>query len=286
MKKFVALIAVLALCLSCVAGLAESDLASAKAYLYQLYKNASRTDLKVTTIDYDVLNKVLIGGVEYTVEWASDTASVKVIEKEDATTIDVPAIGAAEVIYTLTATVKDAEGNAQSVSFKRMIPAGATTGVLYADAPVVGTAYKFALNQANLGSTLYLTGEMSGNYLATTTNILEAADVYVEETEGGYYVYFNAGDAKKYVNITTYAKADGSLKNTQKIEDAPSVPYTWDADRHTFIADLGEVGQFYMGTYSTYNTISTSNVSYISDISKIGVSQFPAGLYDVQLPNE
>ena len=107
MKKFVALIAVLALCLSCVAGLAESDLASAKAYLYQLYKNASRTDIKVTTIDYDVLNKVLIGGVEYTVEWASDTASVKVIEKEDATTIDVPAIGAAEVIYTLTATVKD-----------------------------------------------------------------------------------------------------------------------------------------------------------------------------------
>ncbi|MBE5787513.1 MAG: hypothetical protein E7324_08240 [Clostridiales bacterium] len=279
MKKFVALIAVLALCLSCVAGLAESDLASAKAYIYQLYKNPSRTSIKTTAIDYDVLGKVIVAGVEYTVEWTSDSAAAKVVVNEDGSvTIDVKEKNAEDVIYTITATIKDAEGNAETVSFQRLIPAVAVTGVMYAETPEVGVAYKFALNQANLGATLYLTGEMSGNYLATTKSILEAADVYVEEAEGGYYLYCLKDGVKKYVNITTYTKDDGSLKNTQKIEDAPSVPYTWDAERLTFVADLGEVGQFYMGTYSTYNTMSTSNVSYIKDITKIGVSQFPAGL--------
>ena len=282
MKKFVALIAVLALCLACVAGLAESDLASAKAYLYQLYKNPSRTDIKITAIDYDVLGKVTINGVEYAVEWASDSPAANVVVNEDGTiTIDVKEKNAEDVIYTLTATVKDAEGNSLSVSFQRKILAVATTGVVFVETPEVGVAYKFALNQANRNETLFLTGEMSGNYLATTTNVLDAADVYVEETEGGYYVYFFAGEAKKYVNITTYAKDDGSLKNTQKIEDAPSVPYTWDAARGTMVADLGDLGQYYLGTYSTYNTISTSNVSYINDITKIGVSQFPAGFANI-----
>ncbi|MBR5231254.1 MAG: hypothetical protein IKW00_03280 [Clostridia bacterium] len=289
MKKLIALIAVLVLCLSCVSGLADGneDLKSAKAYLYQMYKNASRTDIKVTTADYDVLSAVVVSGVRFPVEWTCDTASVKIVAKEGVTTIDVPAASANEVIYTITATLKDEAGNTETVSFQRKIPATATTGVMYVETPEVGTAYKFALNQNGLATpaTLYLTGEMSGNYLATTTSILDAVDVFVEEAEGGYYVYFNAGEAKKYVNITTYTKADGTLKNTQKIEDAPSVPYTWDAERGTMVADLGDLGKFYLGTYGTYNTMSTSNVSYISDVTKIGVSQFPAG-FAVMVPEQ
>ncbi|MBQ4639859.1 MAG: hypothetical protein IJB69_04985 [Clostridia bacterium] len=281
MKKLIALIAVLVLCLSCVSGLAEGndDLKSAKAYLYQMYKNASRTDIKVTSVDYDVLSAVVVNGVSYPVEWTSDNEKVQVVAKEGAATIDVPEESPVEIIYTITATLKDDAGNTETVSFQRQIPAVATTGVVYVDTPEVGTAYKFALDQNGLETpaTLYLTGEMSGNYLGSTANVLEAADVYIEETDGGYYIYFYAGEAKKYVNITTYTKDDGSLKNTQKIEDAPSVPYTWDAQRGTMVADLGELGQFYLGTYSTYATFSSSNVSYISDITKIGVSQFPAG---------
>ncbi|MBQ6950813.1 MAG: hypothetical protein IJN44_04890 [Clostridia bacterium] len=288
MKKFLAVVAVLVLCLTACTCFAEAtanpELASAKAYIYQLYKNPTRKDIKVTMTDYDLLGKVTVDGVEYSVEWTVDSDSVKISANDDGSVhVDVNEKSPVELLYTITATVKDGAGNAETVSFQRTVPAVATTGVVYVDVPEVGKAYKFALDQNGLTppATLFLNGEMSGNYLGTTTNVLDAVDVYVEETTGGYYIYFNEGEAKKYVNITTYTKDDGSLKNTQKIEDAPSVPYTWDAERGTMVADLGDLGQYYLGTYNTYNTISTSSVSYIADVTKIGVSQFPAGFANV-----
>ena len=141
MKKLIALIAVLALCLSCIPGLADAnaDLKSAKAYIYQLYKNPTRTDIKSTPADFDVLNVVPVDGVEYTVEWSTDTDAVKVVVKEDGSvTIDVDEASTSEIIYNLTATVKDAAGNAESVSFQRKLPAS-LTGMSYAQ--IVDYAY-------------------------------------------------------------------------------------------------------------------------------------------------
>ncbi|MBR6810734.1 MAG: hypothetical protein IKM64_10680, partial [Clostridia bacterium] len=85
MKKFLAVIAALVLCLTACACFAEadSDLASAKAYIYQLYKNPTRKDIKVTLTDFDILGKVAVDGVEYAVEWAVDTESVKLSVNED-----------------------------------------------------------------------------------------------------------------------------------------------------------------------------------------------------------
>lgn len=282
MKKLIALIALIALATTvcfgaCAETVTDPYMGNARSYLRTMYKNSPET----TMTDYDVVGSVNIGGTAYPVTWTTDNDAVKIIIKEDGmVTIDVQEKNPEEVVYVLTATITSpVSGETVAVTFNHNVPAIATTGVVYVETPEVGKAYKFALDQNNLTppATLYLTGEMSGNYLATTANVLDAVDVYLEETEGGYYIYFNAGEAKKYVNITTYTKDDGSLKNTQKIEDAPSVPYTWDAERGTMVADLGELGQYYLGTYSTYNTISTSNVSYISDVTKIGASQFPAG---------
>ena len=254
---------------------------NARSYLRTMYKASP----EVTAVDYDVVSAVNIGGTSYAITWTVDSDAVKIVANDKGmVTIDVPEKSAVEILYVLTGTITSpSSGETTAVTFKHKVPAVATTGVVYVETPEVGKAYKFALNQNNLTppATLYLTGEMSGNYLATTTNVLDAVDVYLEETEGGYYIYFNAGEAKKYVNITTYTKDDGSLKNTQKIEDAPSVPYTWDAERGTMVADLGDLGKFYLGTYNTYNTISTSNVSYIADVTKIGASQFPAGFATV-----
>ena len=281
MKKLLAMLVLAALVMTACFASAEtaSDpyMANARSYLRTMYKKSPET----TMADYDMVGAVNIGGTTYPVTWTVDNDAVKIIVNENGTvTIDVNDKNPEEVVYTLTGTITSpVTGEAVAVTFKHNVPAIATTGVVYAEIPEVGKTYKFALNQNGLTppTTLYLTGEMSGNYLATTANVMEAVDVYLEETEGGYYICFNAGEAKKYVNITTYTKDDGSLKNTQKIEDAPSVPYTWDAERGTMVADLGDLGQFYLGTYNTYNTISTSNVSYIADISKIGASQFPAG---------
>ena len=281
MKKLLAMLVLAALVMTACFASAEtaSDpyMGNARSYLRTMYKNSPET----TMTDYNLVGAVNIGGTTYPVTWTVDNEAVKVIANEDGTvTIDVNEKNPEEVVYVLTGTITSpVTKETVAVTFKHNVPAIATTGVVYAEIPEVGKTYKFALNQNGLTppTTLYLTGEMSGNYLATTANVMEAVDVYLEETEGGYYICFNVGEAKKYVNITTYTKDDGSLKNTQKIEDAPSVPYTWDAERGTMIADLGELGKFYLGTYGTYNTMSTSNVSYISDVTKIGASQFPAG---------
>ena len=141
MKKFVALLAALTLCLSCTAVFAEgnADLASAKAYIYQMYKNPTRTDIKSTPADFDVLSSIPVDGVEYAIEWTTDTDAVKVIVKEDGSvTIDVDEASTSEIIYTLTATVKDAAGNTETVSFQRKLPAS-LTGMSYAQ--IVDYAY-------------------------------------------------------------------------------------------------------------------------------------------------
>ena len=44
------------------------------------------------------------------------------------------------------------------------------------------------MTQANVDASkiFYLTGEMSSYYMATTDNMSEALNVYLEATEGGY----------------------------------------------------------------------------------------------------
>ena len=134
MKKLIALIAVLALCLTAMPVLAEADnadLLSAKAYIYQMYKNPSRTDIKSTPADFDVIGSVPVDGVEYTIEWSADSDTIKVIVNEDGSvTIDVDENCSTELFYKLTATVKDAAGNTASVSFDRKVPAS-LTGMSY-----------------------------------------------------------------------------------------------------------------------------------------------------------
>ncbi len=289
MKKITALLLVLVLSLGLLAGCAEggaevptapaATVEDAAAYLYAMYKDSAVT----VTRGFSRVAVVAIDGVSYPVAWTVDNENVTITADATMAVIAINEKPAEAYTFTLTATVSDAEGNTDVVTFSHAVDAVATTGTLFVENPEVGVPYKFALQQNGLDepTTLFLTGEMDGNYLATSDNVLDAVDVVLEETEGGYYITFMAGETKKYVNVTTYTKDDGSLKNTQKIEDAPSVPYTWDAERGTMVADLGELGKFYIGTYNTYKTMSTSNVSYIEDVSKIGVSQFPAGFATV-----
>ncbi len=286
MKKIIALLLVLVMTLGIFAGcgnnaaaetptVAAASVVDAKAYLYAMYKDSAET----ITRGFTRVAVVAIDGVSYPVTWTVDNENVTITADATTATIEINEKPAEDYTFTLTATLTDAEGKTETVTFTHSVAAVATTGTVFVENPEAGVPYKFALNQNGLDvpTTLYFTGAMDGNYLATSANPLDAVDVILEETEGGYYITFMEGETKKYVNVTTYTKDDGSLKNTQKIEDAPSVPYTWDAERGTMVADLGELGKYYIGTYNTYKTMSTSNVTYIEDTSKIGVSQFPAG---------
>lgn len=129
--------------------------------------------------------------------------------------------------------------------------------------PVVGTAYKFAIDQQNLGKILYATGSMDGYYMATTETGSVAIDVYLENATGGYYLYTMVAGKKKYMNIEL--NAAGSHINAV-YRDTADIVYKYDTAKNTLVTvtslakNGGEPGYYAFGTYNTYNTISTSDV--------------------------
>ena len=98
-----------------------ATLTDAVKYLRSIYKDSA----KETPADYDVVGKVVIGDTEFAVTWATDNADivVKVSEKNAAFyTIDIPTKNDEVKDYTLTATITDAAGQSENVSFERALP--------------------------------------------------------------------------------------------------------------------------------------------------------------------
>ena len=130
--------------------------------------------------------------------------------------------------------------------------------------PVAGTAYKFGLVQGNVNNKLlFINGEMKNtHYFATTENVADAIDVYVEAVTGGYNLYYMNGTTKTYINI----KAGGQYVNVKYETSDPTV-YTFDETLKTFVVDVtceneSKTGTYCFGTYNTYETVSpvlTSN---------------------------
>lgn len=121
------------------------------------------------------------------------------------------------------------------------------------DSPKAGVAYKFGLYQEGLSKNIYITGNMKGYYFECTDDESAAADVYVEEVEGGYNLYVMNSDSKKYINIVV----SGTYNNV-KFEDSSSVTWEWDSTYKTFTTTISS-GKFFLGTYSTFETLSACN---------------------------
>lgn len=128
------------------------------------------------------------------------------------------------------------------------------------DAPEVGVAYKFGMIQENISTTdvYYLAGGMDGYYMATTTNVTNAIDIYVEETAGGYYLYTMDGSNKVYINmVVSGTHVNGAY------EAAASTVYSWDAENATMVATVNdELYWFATRNDKTYDTIGPCKVSY------------------------
>ena len=138
--------------------------------------------------------------------------------------------------------------------------------------PVPGVAYKFYIEQNNLGKTLYLTGEMNGYYYAASEDVSEAVDLYVEEVEGGIRVYFLNDGIKTYLEIVK----SGAYINVVFVTD-PTMVFTYNEDLDALNADVGGT-TYYIGTYNNYSTFSASKTSYIDgdNANTIGVRNFIA----------
>lgn len=98
-----------------------------------------------------------------------------------------------------------------------------------------GTAYKFGMINTNNSATTvyYLTGNMRGYYLETTSSISSGIDVYLEETAGGYYLYTWTESGKEYINMVV----SGSYVNGAYSTTASTV-YTYDSDLQTLVATV------------------------------------------------
>ena len=119
----------------------------------------------------------------------------------------------------------------------------------YVTALVPGTAYKLGLFSTNKNATYYFTGSMSGYFGATDTAFDSGVDVFVEETAGGYHLYFNSDSAKNYINLVY----SNNHYNFTYDQTASSV-FTWDAEKNTLSTTVN--GQIcYIGTYGDYVTM-------------------------------
>ncbi len=147
------------------------------------------------------------------------------------------------------------------------------------DEPTAGEAYKLVLFQNAIGKTLYFNGEASGDrYLGTTEKADKAVDVFLEEAEGGFKLYFMNGEEKTYIEIGE--NADG--KTAAQLKTETEVVGTWNAEAKTLFTKVGEK-EYYLGTYKTYDTFSVSATTYITgdNAAKVDDSQFPARLCTV-----
>ena len=289
MKKIIALLLALTLCLGMFAGCdggqqnpstpVEDNLASAKELLRGMYKD---NDGSVVRRDFTRVAAVMVDGVSYPITWTVDSADVTVGAAENGMVkIDINEAPAEDVTFVLTGTITDADGKTATVTFTHYIEAPEASGTVFVDAPVAGTAYKFALVQNNLGQTLYFTGEMSGFYLAMSESPFEAVDVFVEDVDGGQRIYFMAGETKTYIDVVPRGE-DQPGKVNVVLTAEPTCVYTWDAERKTYTTTVAD-NTWYLGTYNTYNTISASNTSYIENLEVIGATQFPAGFCTVNI---
>lgn len=179
MKKILTLLIVLALCLTAFIACNKDEAPSieeAGTYLFNLYKD----DSTVTNSDYDVAGQVILNGTDkFTVEWTvDDTANVTIREssKSGFYTIDINEKTPTEVTYTLTATIKGADGKTVTKTFTRTIPAYKLFS--YAEYAAAADDDAIVVEGVVIGIVAKSTGSSANSlYLQDANN------------DGGYYVY-------------------------------------------------------------------------------------------------
>ncbi len=215
MKKLITTIALVALCavllVACNGEKVDTGLAAAKEYLQGTYKDAA----ELTASDFTRLGMVKIEGVSYTVEWTVSVTSgsaddVKVEAGQNGmVTINVNEKAAADVAYTLTATIKNAEGKTETLTYNHKVPAfKEMTFEQYVaaekDAPVV------------------VKGVVTG--IISKKNGASNNCLYLSDKDGGYYIYGLSTDpVEDGIKIGMTIRATGIKDNyngTLEVKDA------------------------------------------------------------------
>ena len=146
-------------------------------------------------------------------------------------------------------------------------------------APVAGVAYKLVIHQGKLGKLLYVSGAKSGYYGSTVESATGDANVYIEATPDGFYMYCIVKGVKTYINMV----ASGEYVNIGFDAEASTV-YTYDADLKSAVATVNNK-KYVFGieagnTYKTYGPILASADGYVLNFvaSTVADSEAPANV--------
>lgn len=241
---------------------------------YKLGRNefmTAPTTLTGKVISIDKSYSEQYGSVTVTMVVDGSGKSIKCYNMKGNGTKDVKAGDTITVTGYITNFYYDAEDTTGEVEFtyhkdsqtevvmnKRVAGKEETKTLTIVNSPVPGTAYKFGMNQENLGKVLYATGTMFNDYyMATTETGSAAVDVYLEKTTGGYYLYAKVAGQKQYMNMVVSDKGDKVYVNAAYSTNASTV-FTYDATLKTLVTNINN-SSYAFGTYNTYNTISTSD---------------------------
>ena len=289
MKKFIAYILMLAMCLTLFVGCAEapadntseaaSDLSNAIATLNNLYKGDGTKDTPSKMAgDTDVTTVVVVAGVSYSVEWSVDVTSgaaeaVQVAEssKENYVKIDVTA-QPEDVTFTLKATVKDASGNSESISFSYYVPATTAASAAIANGTYVistnGLSFAaldatYSYGYANANAVTISDGTVSGHSgvdVVTITNVdggVTIQDIY------GRYMYLK-GSYNSF-NVDTTAPEEGHIWEIKL-----------DGDNYILVNTMNQKTIAYSTTYSSWGAYLDLTDDHSSALS-ITAATAPAG---------
>ena len=282
MKRVLILLLALVMCLGCFAACSTGsetqeggNLSEAVEYLRDIYKD----DAKETPADYDVVGKIAIGSVTFNVTWTTDldTITIKESTKAGFYTVDLPSKNEAPVDYKLIATVADADGKTEQVTFERALPVYDTSAIV--DRPEEGVAYKFYMVHAGLGQTLFATGETQdgGNkYILSTTDPKAAPDFFVEADGEGFKFYTELNGVKTYVYAKTTTSDDGKVSKYIGYSTEQGTTWIYKSETNAWFTTIDGL-EYVVGTYGSYNTFCISDASFMTPESS-GTSQFPGGL--------
>ncbi len=275
MKKIIALLLALTLCCGIFAGCAGDDkkqttIEDALEYLNSMYK---ADEGKKTPADYKLAAQIDIEGTKFEITWASSNPAVTFVLENGLYTAKVPAKNDTEAEYTLTATVKSADGKTVTKEFKRILP-------VYDNSAVVselteGEPYKMYLVQANAGKTLFALGTTQNNenkFIQTDVDPKKGLDFYAEKVEGGYKFYTTIDGVKTYVHSKTTSSDDKVSKYLGYATESDCV-YYFKAETNAWYVKIDNI-EYVLGTYSDYTTMCISESTYMTPETS-GVTQFP-----------
>ena len=212
MKKIISIALLIALCLSLFAGCGKKDesLDKAKKYLDAYFQSESTE----TSADYTLIGVVMIDNVSYNIDWTCDFDQVVITRQDKMVFVDIPACGAEEVPYVLTATISDSKGKTITATYSRKIPASAGAGLT--DEQIVEEAYKLEDGQLMDGVST-LTGKITmikTPYDSSYKNITVIIQIG-ELTDKRIECYRLKGEGAENLAIGDTITVTGTLKNYQ-----------------------------------------------------------------------